>query len=58
MAEETGATLADVMPEDAAPPVEIEVAPIYDASGMTSRIAADLIYEMLCVLPGVERRDD
>ncbi|MGZ0218649.1 MAG: agmatinase [Acidimicrobiales bacterium] len=36
----------------------VEVAPIYDASGMTSRIAADLIYEMLCVLPGVERRGD
>jgi len=34
----------------------VEVAPIYDVSGMTSRIAADLIYEMLCVLPGVERR--
>ena len=35
----------------------VEVAPIYDVSGMTSRIAADLLYEMLCVLPGVERRD-
>ena len=35
----------------------VEVAPIYDVSGMTSRIAADLIYEMLCVLPGVERRE-
>lgn len=36
----------------------VEVAPIYDMSGMTSRIAADLIYEMLCVLPGVEHRGD
>ena len=35
----------------------VEVAPIYDVSGMTSRIAADLIYEMLCGLPGVERRE-
>jgi small subunit ribosomal protein S9 len=30
MAEETGATLADVMPADVAPPVEIEVAPVYE----------------------------
>ena len=35
----------------------VEVAPIYDVSVLTSRIAADLIYEMLCVLPGVERRE-
>ena len=34
----------------------VEVAPIYDTSGMTAHIAADLIYEMLCVLPGVEYR--
>ena len=34
----------------------VEVAPIYDVSGMTSRVASDLVYEMLCVLPGVERR--
>ena len=33
----------------------VEVAPIYDVSGMT-RGASDLLYEMLCVLPGVERR--
>ncbi len=33
----------------------VEVAPIYDVSGMTSRIASDLVFEMLCVLPGVER---
>ncbi len=36
----------------------VEVAPIYDVSGMTSRVASDLVYEMLCVLPGVERRGD
>ncbi|MEM9465038.1 MAG: agmatinase [Actinomycetota bacterium] len=36
----------------------VEVSPIYDVSGMTSRIAGDLIYEMLCVLPGVDRRSD
>ncbi|MDA1324531.1 MAG: 30S ribosomal protein S9 [Proteobacteria bacterium] len=29
MAEETGATLADVMPADVVPPVEIEAAPVY-----------------------------
>ncbi len=35
----------------------VEVAPIYDVSGMTAHIAADLVYEMLCALPGVEKRD-
>lgn len=34
----------------------VEVAPIYDTSGNTSLVAANLLYEMLCVLPGVERR--
>ena len=34
----------------------VEVAPIYDTSGMTAHIAADLVYEMLCVLPGVQHR--
>jgi len=34
----------------------VEVAPIYDVSGNTSLIAANLLYEMLCVLPGVDRR--
>ena len=34
----------------------VEVAPIYDVSGMTAHIAADLVYEMLCVLPGVQCR--
>ena len=31
----------------------VEVAPVYDASGNTSHLAANLLYEMLCVLPGV-----
>ena len=35
----------------------VEVAPIYDVSGMTSRVASDLLYEMLCVLPSVDRRN-
>jgi small subunit ribosomal protein S9 len=30
MADETGATLADVMPADVAPPAELEVAPVYE----------------------------
>jgi len=34
----------------------VEVAPIYDSSGMTSLVGANLVYEMLCVLPGVESR--
>jgi len=34
----------------------VEVAPVYDASGNTSLAAASLLYEMLCVLPGVEHR--
>jgi guanidinobutyrase len=34
----------------------VEVAPIYDVSGMTSLVAANLLYEMLCVLPGVQYR--
>jgi guanidinobutyrase len=34
----------------------VEVAPIYDTSGATSLTAANLLYEMLCVLPGVEYR--
>lgn len=34
----------------------VEVAPIYDASGNTSLVAANLLYEMLCVLPGVQYR--
>jgi len=35
----------------------VEVAPVYDSSGTTSLTAANLLYEMLCVLPGVEYRD-
>ena len=34
----------------------VEVAPIYDTSGTTSLVGANLLYEMLCVLPGVEYR--
>ena len=34
----------------------VEVAPIYDTRGMTSLVGANLVYEMLCVLPGVESR--
>jgi guanidinobutyrase len=31
----------------------VEVSPPYDASGNTALVAANLLYEMLCVLPGV-----
>jgi len=34
----------------------VEVAPPYDPFGMTSLTAANLLFEMLCVLPGVEYR--
>lgn len=34
----------------------VEVAPIYDLTGATSLTAANLLYEMICVLPGVEYR--
>ena len=34
----------------------VEVAPMYDLSGGTALLAANLLYEMLCVLPGVEYR--
>jgi guanidinobutyrase len=34
----------------------VEVSPIYDVSGNTSLTAANLLFEMLCVLPGVEYR--
>jgi guanidinobutyrase len=34
----------------------VEVAPAYDNSGNTSLVAANLLYEMLCVLPGVQYR--
>ncbi|MFH8133908.1 agmatinase [Pantoea osteomyelitidis] len=31
----------------------VEVSPPYDISGTTSQLAANILYEMLCVLPGV-----
>ena len=34
----------------------VEVAPPYDATGNTALTAANLLYEMLCVLPGVRYR--
>ena len=34
----------------------VEVAPPYDLSGNTSLVAANLLFEMLCVLPGVRYR--
>ena len=34
----------------------VEVSPAYDASGNTALLGANLLYEMLCVLPGVEVR--
>jgi guanidinobutyrase len=32
----------------------VEVSPPYDPAGNTAMIAANLLYEMLCVLPGVQ----
>ena len=34
----------------------VEVAPVYDTSGNTALLAANLLFEMLCILPGVEYR--
>jgi guanidinobutyrase len=34
----------------------VEVAPVYDPSGNTALLAANLLFEMLCVLPGVKYR--
>jgi guanidinobutyrase len=34
----------------------VEVSPPYDTSGNTSLLGANLLYEMLCVLPGVQHR--
>ncbi|HXV35583.1 MAG TPA: agmatinase [Myxococcota bacterium] len=34
----------------------VEVAPAYDLSGNTALLAANLLFEMLCVLPGVRYR--
>ncbi len=35
----------------------VEVSPPYDSSGNTALMGATLLYEMLCALPGVMRRD-
>jgi guanidinobutyrase len=35
----------------------VEVAPPYDPSGNTALLAANLLFEMLCVLPGVKYRN-
>jgi guanidinobutyrase len=35
----------------------VEVAPPYDPVGTTALLGANLAFEMLCVLPGVKRRD-
>ena len=32
----------------------VEVSPPYDPSGNTALIGANILYEMLCVLPGVK----
>ena len=32
----------------------VEVSPRYDPSGNTALVGANLLYEMLCVLPGVK----
>jgi len=34
----------------------VEVSPPYDPTGNTALLGANLLYEMLCVLPGVKRR--
>lgn len=34
----------------------VEVAPAYDTSGNTALLGANLLFEMLCALPGVEHR--
>jgi len=34
----------------------VEVSPPYDPSGNTALLAANLIFEMLCSLPGCKRR--
>ena len=34
----------------------VEVSPPYDQAGTTALVGANLLYEMLCVLPGVERK--
>ena len=34
----------------------VEVSPAYDTSGNTALTAANLLFEMLCVFPGVQYR--
>ena len=34
----------------------VEVSPPYDTSGNTALTAANLLYELLCVLPGVTKK--
>ena len=34
----------------------VEVSPPYDTTGNTALLGANLLFEMLCVLPGVEYR--
>ncbi|EWS62412.1 agmatinase [Hydrogenophaga sp. T4] len=34
----------------------VEVSPAYDTSGNTALLGANLLFEMLCVLPGVAYR--
>ena len=34
----------------------MEVSPPYDQAGTTALVGANLLYEMLCVLPGVQRK--
>ena len=34
----------------------VEVAPIYDTTGLTALTGANLLFEMLCVMPGVDYR--
>ena len=34
----------------------VEVSPPYDPTGNTALMAANLLFEMLCVLPGVPHR--
>jgi len=35
----------------------VEVSPPYDVGGMTSIHAANLLFEMLCILPGVKHNE-
>ena len=34
----------------------VEIAPPYDTTGNTALLGANLLYELLCSLPGVETR--